>query len=131
MKIYLAGALSLMSNDLFKRRIKILESYLTVKNKKILPQNISLFLDSGAFSAWSKGVEINIDEYILFIRKHTNHLDVYAVLDNINSPECTWENQEYMETAGLISMCLVLPAVLQPVSVWLKTQSLPVWPHRK
>ena len=29
--------------------------------------NISLFLDSGAFSAFTKGISIDIDEYIQFI----------------------------------------------------------------
>lgn len=86
---------------------------------------VLLFLDSGAFSAWSKsekakkkgekGLAINIDEYIEFIKEHEDELDVYAVLDAIGQyerfpfePEMaeeaarqTWENQKKMEKAGL------------------------------
>ena len=67
----------------------------------MLNNNISLFLDSGAYSAWSKGIEINIDEYIEFVKKYKDNLTVYANLDDINSPEKTWENQRYMESKGL------------------------------
>ena len=62
---------------------------------------ISLFLDSGAFSAWSKGAEINIQEYINFIKKYKNQIDVYSVLDDIKDPVKTLENQKIMEAAGL------------------------------
>lgn len=62
---------------------------------------ISLFLDSGAFSAWSKGVNINIQEYIKFIKKHKKYIDVYAVLDDILDPDKTLQNQKIMEKAGL------------------------------
>jgi len=62
---------------------------------------ISLFLDSGAFSAWSKGIEININDYIHFIKEHEQYIDVYANLDSIGNPEKTLQNQKVMEEAGL------------------------------
>jgi len=62
---------------------------------------ISLFLDSGAFSAKSKGVTIDIDAYIAFIKGNLQHLDVYSNLDVIGDPVGTWKNQEYMEAQGL------------------------------
>lgn len=62
---------------------------------------ISLFLDSGAFSAWSKGVNIDIDAYIAFIKEHKKYIHVYSVLDDINSAETTLKNQKYMESKGL------------------------------
>ena len=62
---------------------------------------ISLFLDSGAFSAWSKGVEINLKEYIDFIKKHEQYIEVYANLDVLFDPEATLKNQKIMEEAGL------------------------------
>lgn len=61
----------------------------------------NLFLDSGAFSAWSKGAEINIDEYINFIKENEKYITHYAVLDDITNPQQTWENQRYMESKGL------------------------------
>ncbi len=66
-----------------------------------MSNKLSIFLDSGAFSAWSQGVTIDIDEYIAFIKEHQHYLDVYAVLDSIGDPEATLRNQDYMESKGL------------------------------
>jgi len=68
---------------------------MNVKNK------VNLFLDSGAFSAKSKGAKIDIAEYIDFIKEHKDSIDVYANLDVIGDAEATWKNQEKMEKAGL------------------------------
>jgi hypothetical protein len=66
------------------------------------PQNkIDLFLDSGAYSAWTQKVEIDIQEYIKFIKEHQDCISVYANLDVIGSAEGTWKNQVTMEKAGL------------------------------
>ena len=61
-----------------------------------------IFLDSGAFSAWSKGKVININDYIDFIKRDKQRMiTTYANLDVIgNSPE-TWNNQLIMEENGL------------------------------
>lgn len=69
-----------------------------MKRKK---NKVNLFLDSGAFSAWSQGEEIDIQEYIEFIKEHKDVIEVYANLDVIGDPEATWENQLIMEEAGL------------------------------
>lgn len=101
MKIYFADAISI-NRDYSHYKVHCLESYYKFKEaEKLLMNGISLFLDSGAFSAWAKNTTINIDEYIKFIKKYEEYLDVYAVLDDITSPERTWGNQKYMETAGL------------------------------
>lgn len=62
---------------------------------------VSLFLDSGAFSAWNQGVEVNMDEYIAFIKKYEKYLTAYANLDVIGDPVATYENQKYMESKGV------------------------------
>jgi len=62
---------------------------------------ISLFLDSGAFSAWSKNININIHEYINYIKENKKYIDHYACLDVIGDAEKTFENQKIMEAAGL------------------------------
>lgn len=62
---------------------------------------VSLFIDSGAFSAWSKGVQIKLDEYIAFIKENIDIIDVYANLDVIGDAQATWKNQEIMEGQGL------------------------------
>lgn len=70
-----------------------------------------LFLDSGAFSAWTQGIEINIQEYIDFIKEYQDTLELYANLDIIpkgnsvkdkrEAAQKTLENQYIMEQAGL------------------------------
>lgn len=67
----------------------------TIKNGKIL-----MFLDSGAYSAHRKGVNINIHEYIDFIKQY--RFDWYANLDVIGDAEGTLKNQKIMEKAGLL-----------------------------
>lgn len=64
-------------------------------------KNVELFLDSGAFSAWSQNKEIDIEDYISFIKENQSVIDVYANLDVIGDAEKTLENQIIMEQAGL------------------------------
>lgn len=70
----------------------------------------NIFLDSGAFSAWTQKTSIDIHEYINFIKEHADILEVYANLDVIGiggkqpnrlTAEKTLENQRIMEAAGL------------------------------
>lgn len=60
-----------------------------------------LFLDSGAFSAMTQGVDIDIYQYIDFIKRNKKYIEVYANLDVIGCAEGTWKNQKIMEKAGL------------------------------
>lgn len=78
------------------------------RNKEL--EKVSLFLDSGAFSALTQGVTIDIHDYINFIKKHQPFIDIYANLDVIgvggNMPneltaKKTLENQKIMEKEGL------------------------------
>jgi len=62
---------------------------------------VDLFLDSGAFSAKSLGKEINIDDYIDFIKRNEQFISIYANLDVIGDATATWENQKIMEAEGL------------------------------
>ncbi len=88
-------------------------------------RKVDLFLDSGAYSAWTQGKPIDIQEYIRFIKENLDILDVYANLDGIplrgskkeedeeggihhfleahgkDSAELTLKNQRIMEKAGL------------------------------
>lgn len=59
------------------------------------------FLDSGAFSAFTRGAEINLDSYISFIKENSKYITVYANLDVIGDVEASWRNQRYMEEHGL------------------------------
>ncbi len=62
---------------------------------------MKVILDSGAFSAYTKKTEINIEDYILFIKKNQKFLENYINLDVIGSAELSWKNQEYIESKGL------------------------------
>lgn len=71
-----------------------------------------LFIDSGAFSAWTKGKAIDIDEYINFINTYKEYFTVCASVDSIpgearttytataeqvaESAKKTWDNFLYM-----------------------------------
>lgn len=79
------------------------------------PNDFRFFLDSGAFSAWSQGKEIDIDEYIAFIKANIDHIEVYASLDSIGGvpgraptkeernegARKSWDNYLYMKSEGL------------------------------
>jgi len=72
--------------------------------KKAKEKKVSLFLDSGAYSAFTQGIEIDIQEYIAFVKANEQHLEVYANLDVIGDAEATYKNQMIMEEAGLDPM---------------------------
>lgn len=69
-----------------------------------------LFVDSGAWSAHSKGVELDIDEYINYVNSHDEYFYIFAQGDTIpgkfrqvktyedrmNAPEKSWQNYLYM-----------------------------------
>jgi hypothetical protein len=62
---------------------------------------LSLFLDSGAFSVFTKNAVIDINEYVLFIKENINSIDLYASLDVIESAEKTFENYVFMLSKDL------------------------------
>ena len=72
-----------------------LDKYIT-ENK-----GLNLFMDSGGYSAFTCGAEIDIDLYCQVIKKYKKHLTTYAQLDAIGDPDKTRENLEYMESKGL------------------------------
>jgi hypothetical protein len=87
-----------------------LDSYHYINSQRFVDtmrdQKATVFLDSGAFSAHSLGVSINIDEYCSYIIRNRDILRVEdgavmaSVLDGIGDPLKTWQNQLYMESQG-------------------------------
>ena len=69
--------------------------------RTIAESQLCIFLDSGGFSAFTQGVEIDLDKYIEFIRRFEDILTVYANLDVIGDAAGTQRNQAYMEKRGL------------------------------
>lgn len=60
-----------------------------------------IFLDSGAFSAFTKGVQIDLPRYCDFVASNEDIIEVASVLDGIGDPEETWKNQQAMEQQGV------------------------------
>lgn len=85
-----------------------IEKYIPQFNE---PCKGKLFIDSGAFTAWTKGKEIDVDEYIKFINDRSDYIYLYGQIDSIpgtrsgckvttemiiESANKTWENYLYM-----------------------------------
>lgn len=74
-----------------------------------------IMLDSGAYSAWTRGGTIKVGDYIDFIRRHRDRLDTYINLDVIpgskgvrptlrevdHAAAASFDNYEVMRAAGL------------------------------
>lgn len=111
MKLFIAGQ-GVTKKDMFQfrkeqreagREISFLHSYLEIKNrdyslltKYLKPENA--FLDSGAFTAFTQGTTIDIDDYIAVIKDLK--IPNYAALDVIGDHEATEENLKYMLAKG-------------------------------
>lgn len=88
----------------------ILESYHYVGKQRFVDEmrdtGAQIFLDSGAFSAKSLGVDIDIDAYCDYIKRNQDiirredNVLMASVLDGIGDAQLTYENQLYMERAG-------------------------------
>ena len=113
--LYFAGAKVKTKDDLIiKRDCNVLFSQLNdrraIMNFIEVMDNNKLFIDSGAFSAWSKGKPINVENYIEFVNEHIDKVALFASVDNIpgelrrtptlqekkDSPVLSWENYLYM-----------------------------------
>lgn len=60
-----------------------------------------LFIDSGAFSAFTRGVKIDIKEYCEWLKINLKEIEVYANLDVIGDWKSSAKNQAFMESQGL------------------------------
>ena len=81
-----------------------------VSERKVIEKRCTLgyktFVDSGAFSAYSRGIEIDIDEYIDWINTWHPNLERYCCWDTIPTDDITpdvsapktWENYLYMKS---------------------------------
>lgn len=69
--------------------------------KHLLRLGKKLIVDSSAFTAWKKGVTINIDEYISFIKEHSDVIHSYFNLDVVGDSAASKANAEYMKAHGL------------------------------
>lgn len=82
-----------------------LESYHYVNKQKFVDQmrrdGARVFLDSGAFSAYTLGEVIDLPAYCAYIRANADIIDCASVLDGIGDPLLTYQNQVLMEREGV------------------------------
>ena len=113
--LYLAGGKVKTQDDIIiKRGCDVLFSQLNdrkaIKKFLELMSNNKVFIDSGAYSAWSKNKYIDVDDYIKFINENTDKFTLFASVDDIpgelrrkptlweqrESPAKSWHNYLYM-----------------------------------
>lgn len=98
-----------------------LDSYHYIGNQRLADRvrstGYKIFLDSGAFSAFTQGITVDIRTYCDYIRRNQDFIEVASVLDAIGDPDQTWRNQQTMEQLGVSALpCFHYgepPAVLQ------------------
>ena len=88
-----------------------LESFYYINNPKVISRiranGEKIFLDSGAFSAFTKNAAISIDNYISYIVANQDVIEevdgikLVSVLDSIGNAYKTYQNQKFMEQAGV------------------------------
>ena len=112
MKIYLAGIAT--QPELARYGGRYLESYLYFRDKKESISSIlnkwevkDLMLDSGAFSAFTRGVDIDIEEYGRAILESEDSITKYANLDVIGDEEETYKNWLILKEMG----CNPMPVI--------------------
>jgi len=59
-----------------------------------------LLVDSGAFTAWTKGVEINVEEYIEWLNKYKDHIYLAGQVDTIPGKFRQTPTQEEIQEAA-------------------------------
>jgi hypothetical protein len=89
----------------------VLESYHYIGTQRMVEtlreDGVKVFLDSGAFSAFTKGVEVDLPGYCEYVRKNQDVVEtddgvlLASVLDGIGDPLKTWQNQDAMERLGV------------------------------
>jgi hypothetical protein len=88
-----------------------LESYHYIHRQsyinRIRKDQKQVFLDSGAFSAFSKGAKVDIMAYCNYIKRNKDIIEIIdgilcaSVLDSIGDAQGTWKNQRIMEQQGV------------------------------
>lgn len=93
--------------EIVERVPNILESYHYVESQRYVDdmrrEGAKVFLDSGAFSAWTLGTVIDLPAYCEYITRNSDILRredgavMASVLDAVGDPKQTYINQKHME----------------------------------
>jgi len=89
-------------HDLCRNR---LESYHYINKQafvdRIRENGEKVFLDSGAFSAFTLGKQIDLPAYVNYCKANADIIEHASVLDGIGDPLQTYKNQKRMEALGV------------------------------
>lgn len=119
MNLYFAGASHTLSsqwinenqlNRLFSQELNRTEIATMCEKKRKGEYTGKIFIDSGAFTAHTKGIEVDVDEYITYLNSITDAVEVFAQVDKIpgqfgkpksdqdlqEAPKLSWDNYLYM-----------------------------------
>lgn len=111
--LYFAGSQAKLADEVIEEHNLLrLLSYLNDRRHILNREEKGLvtFIDSGAFSAHTKGAEVDVDDYIAFLNEHDETVSICAQLDKIpgefgkpktkeqllEAPELSWQNYLYM-----------------------------------
>ena len=108
MRNYFAGGAYELGYSLMKNHLVAWIDQRELKTRsKYFNKDTNILIDSGAFSAFTKGKKIDIDEYAEFIKTFSLQWkdkvnSIYFInLDSIGNAEESWVNQEYLDKKGL------------------------------
>lgn len=109
MKIYFAGVdRHSFLPILWEARVRrIMINYYDFRNtfqnllEHLKQYDFDILLDSGAYPAYTRGVKIDVKEYANFLKKYGEYFEGYFNIDDIESFDKTWDNQDYLESEGL------------------------------
>lgn len=103
-----SGAYSLISNAIKIGMQKLEEEGTSKKSDKKQSGSVQRSADARTLADYSyfdtKEVKDFMKNYVLFVNKYKNQLDIYVNIDVIFNPERTWENQKYLESMGIRPM---------------------------
>jgi len=107
MRLYLAGILS-AGFDYANECEYILESYHYIQKMAkstdyLREAKRTIFLDSGAFSMFTQGIEVNLEAYADYIKKNQDVIHIASNLDEIgqNKEKQSYDNQKILEGFGV------------------------------
>lgn len=85
-----------------------LESYHYIGKKSLVEKTRNdgnkVFLDSGAFSAFSLGISVDIGQFCDYCHENADFIDQVSVLDAIGDYKGTFHNQREMEKRGVMAL---------------------------
>lgn len=80
-------------------------------------ENGKLFMDSGAFTAWTQGATIDVDEYCNYINENGKYVDYFGQLDTIPKVGCSLEEADFAAKSTLENYFLMVSKVKYPEKV--------------